>query len=153
LIIKRLDSSDSEFQLELGKLLAWESVSDDAVFTTVNEILRAVKSHGDSALLEYSRRFDGLDLDSAASLEMPVERLQQAYREIPAAQRDALEQAAQRIRAYAEHQKLEPWPSIRSWSPGSIPRRMVRCSGSRLPRLIGLDFTCLAARRLIRRRC
>jgi histidinol dehydrogenase len=107
LIIKRLDSSDSEFQLELGKLLAWESVSDDAVFTTVNEILRAVKSHGDSALLEYSRRFDGLDLDSAASLEMPVERLQQAYREIPAAQRDALEQAAQRIRAYAEHQKLE----------------------------------------------
>jgi histidinol dehydrogenase len=109
LIIKRLDSSDSEFQLELGKLLAWESVSDDAVFTTVNEILRAVKSHGDSALLEYSRRFDGLDLDSAASLEMPVERLQQAYREIPAAQRDALEQAAQRIRAYAEHQKLEPW--------------------------------------------
>jgi len=109
LIINRLDSSDSKFHLELGKLLAWESVSDDAVFTTVNEILRAVKSHGDSALLEYSRRFDGLDLDSAAALEMPLERLHQAYQQISAAERDALEQAAQRIRAYAEHQKLEPW--------------------------------------------
>ena len=109
MIINRLDSSDSKFHLELGKLLAWESVSDDAVFTTVNEILRAVKSHGDSALLEYSRRFDGLDLDSAAALEMPLERLQQAYQQISAAERDALEQAAQRIRAYAEHQKLEPW--------------------------------------------
>lgn len=109
MIINRLDSSDSKFHLELGKLLAWESVSDDAVFTTVNEILRAVKSHGDSALLEYSRRFDGLDLDSAAALEMPLERLHQAYQQISAAERDALEQAAQRIRAYAEHQKLEPW--------------------------------------------
>ena len=54
--IKRLDSSDSNFQLELAALLAWESVSDDAVFAAVNEILRAVKSHGDSALLEYSQR-------------------------------------------------------------------------------------------------
>jgi histidinol dehydrogenase len=107
--INRLDSSDSEFQLELGKLLAWESVSEDAVFTTVNEILRAVKSHGDSALLEYSQRFDGLDAASVAELEMPAERLQQAYQEIPTAERDALEQAAQRIRAYAEHQKLQSW--------------------------------------------
>ena len=107
--INRLDSSDSEFQLELGKLLAWESVSDDAVFTTVNEILRAVKSHGDSALLEYSQRFDRLDAASVAALEMPAERLQQAYQDIPAAERDALEQAARRIRAYAEHQKLESW--------------------------------------------
>jgi histidinol dehydrogenase len=107
--INRLDSSDSDFQLELDKLLAWESVSDDAVYTTVNEILGAVKSHGDSALLEYSQRFDGLTAAAVAALEMPAERLQQAYQDISAAERDALEQAAKRIRAYAEHQKLESW--------------------------------------------
>jgi len=107
--INRLDSTDSDFQLALDKLLAWESVSDDAVFATVNEILRAVKNRGDSALLEYSQRFDGLSATSVAALEMPAERLQQAYRNIPAVERDALEQAAQRIRAYAEHQKLESW--------------------------------------------
>ncbi len=107
--VNRLDSSASDFQLELGKLLAWESVSNEAVFDTVSEILRAVQSHGDSALLEYSQRFDGLTAGSVADLEMPAERLQQAYREISAAERDALEQAAARIRAYAGHQKLESW--------------------------------------------
>jgi histidinol dehydrogenase len=107
--VTRLDSSNSDFQLELGKLLAWESVSNESVFNTVSEILRAVKSRGDSALLEYSQRFDGLTAASVAALEMPAERLQQAYQEIPAAERDALEQAAARIRAYAGHQKLESW--------------------------------------------
>jgi histidinol dehydrogenase len=107
--INRFDSSDSDFQLELNKLLEWESVSNEAVFSTVSEILRAVKNHGDSAVLEYSQRFDGLTAGSVAALEMPAERLLQAYQEIPAAQREALEQAAARIRAYAGHQKLESW--------------------------------------------
>jgi histidinol dehydrogenase len=107
--INRFDSSDSNFQLELSKLLAWESVSNEAVFNTVSEILRAVKRHGDSAVLEYSQRFDGLTAGSVAALEMPADRLLQAYQEIPAAEREALEQAAARIRVYAGHQKLESW--------------------------------------------
>ena len=107
--IKRLDSSDRKFQLELDKLLAWESVSNEAVFDTVNEILSAVKHRGDSALLEYSKRFDGIEAESVDALEMPGERLLQAYETIPAAERGALEQAAARIRVYAEHQKLESW--------------------------------------------
>ncbi len=110
--INRLDSSDSNFQLELSRLLAWESVSNEAVFSTVSEILHAVKSHGDSAVLEYSQRFDGLTAESVAALEMPAERLLQAYQEIPVAEREALEQAAARIRAYAGHQKLESWEYI-----------------------------------------
>jgi len=60
-------------------------------------------------VLEYSQRFDGLTAGSVAALEMPAERLLQAYQEIPAAEREALEQAAARIRAYAGHQKLESW--------------------------------------------
>ncbi len=107
--INRFDSSDSNFQFELSKLLAWESVSNEAVFNTVSEILRAVKRHGDSAVLEYSQRFDGLTAGSVAALEIPAERLLQAYQEIPAAEREALEQAAARIRVYAGHQKLESW--------------------------------------------
>ena len=107
--INRLDSSDSEFQLELSKLLAWESVSNDAVFDTVSEILRAVKRHGDSAVLEYSKRYDGIEAGSVAELEIPAERLLKAWQGISAAEREALEQAAARIRAYAGHQKLESW--------------------------------------------
>lgn len=107
--INRLDSGASDFWNALEKLLAWESVSDDRVFDTVNEILRAVRSDGDSALLEYSRRFDGLEAESVAQLEMPLERLQRAFEQIDANERAALLQAADRIRNYAEHQKMESW--------------------------------------------
>ncbi len=107
--IRRLDSEDEGFRQELERLLAWESVSDDSVFGTVNEILQAVRRDGDSALLEYSRRFDQLDVASVAELEMPVERLQLACERIGQREREALELAADRIRSYAQHQKLESW--------------------------------------------
>jgi histidinol dehydrogenase len=107
--IRRLDSEDEGFRQELERLLAWESVSDDSVFGTVNEILQAVRRDGDSALLEYSRRFDQLDVASVAELEMPVERLQLACERIDPREREALELAADRIRSYAQHQKLESW--------------------------------------------
>ena len=107
--IRRLDSQHEGFQHELEGLLAWESVSDDKVFDTVNEILRTVRRNGDSALLEYSRRFDELDVASVAELEMSVERLQMACERIDQRELEALKQAAERIRSYAQHQKLESW--------------------------------------------
>jgi histidinol dehydrogenase len=105
--ISRLDSSDDNFDADLKRLLAWDSATDDAVFATVNEILRDVKTKGDEALLEYSRRFDQLEAASVVDLEMSAQRLQQAFESISVAEREALSQAAARIRSYAEHQKLE----------------------------------------------
>jgi histidinol dehydrogenase len=105
--ISRLDSSDDNFDADLKRLLAWDSATDDAVFATVNEILRDVKTKGDEALLEYSRRFDQLEAASVVDLEMSAQRLQQAFESISVAEREALSQAAGRIRSYAEHQKLE----------------------------------------------
>jgi histidinol dehydrogenase len=107
--IKRLDSSGKDFKAELDQLLSWDSVSDESVSRTVNEILLAVKTDGDSALLEYSRRFDGLDTTTGAELELPASRLQQAWQKISESERVALELAAKRIRNFAEHQKLESW--------------------------------------------
>jgi histidinol dehydrogenase len=107
--IRRLDSGDANFRNELQQLLAWESESDNAVFQTVGEILGAVRARGDDAVLEYSQRFDQVEAATVAELELPVQRLQQAYDAIEPGQRDALSQAAARIRAYAEHQKLESW--------------------------------------------
>ena len=107
--ILRLDSSSDNFQQQLRQLLAWEPASDRAVFDIVNEILHAVRSRGDAALLEYGQRFDEVEANSVAELELPAERLQQAFESIEPSQRDALSQAAARIRAYAEHQKLESW--------------------------------------------
>lgn len=107
--IKELTSSDSDFWPQLQELLAWESVSDDAVFNTVNGILKDVRSRGDAAVVEYTNRFDRMQVASMAELEIPIERLQQALNNISPAQRAALEEAAKRIQAYAERQKMDSW--------------------------------------------
>ncbi|WP_286237314.1 histidinol dehydrogenase [Neptuniibacter halophilus] len=107
--ITRLDKAQADFSEKLDKLLAWESVSDDKVNQIVNEILQRVRSEGDAALIEYTNRFDHTQVESMAQLEMSRERLQQALDNLPQAQRDALEVAAQRVRSYHERQKGESW--------------------------------------------
>lgn len=107
--IKRFDSQSNGFESELKELLSWENESDQAIFDTVNEIISSVKLKGDQALLEYTEKFDGLVVQNAANLELPQERLQQAYQELSDSERDALDSAAERIRSYAAHQKLESW--------------------------------------------
>ncbi len=107
--MRRLSTRDDGFYDQLEAMLAWESVSDDQVFATVNEIIKRIRSEGDAALLDYTSRFDALDVADAAELEMSRARLDTALEKIPAEQREALVAAAERIRAYAEHQKLESW--------------------------------------------
>jgi histidinol dehydrogenase len=107
--IKRLSSTDVGFDAALGKLLAFEDTQDAAVDTTVSGILADIKKRGDEALLEYTRRFDHLDVASVAQLELPKSRLQQALRDLPTAQREPLEQAAGRVRAYHEKQLVQSW--------------------------------------------
>ncbi len=107
--IARLSTADADFWPRLQDLLAWESVSDERVFNTVMEILHAVRSRGDAAVLEYTNRFDRLSAASMTELEIPVTRLHEALSKIPAEQRQALEHAAARVRAYAERQRLESW--------------------------------------------
>ncbi|MFO1422260.1 MAG: histidinol dehydrogenase [Candidatus Competibacteraceae bacterium] len=107
--IQRLNTADADFWPRLEALTAWEGVADEAVTTTVREILAQVRARGDDALLEYTRRFDRLEIERAADLEIPAERLRRALTAIPTEQRAALETAAARIRAYAERQKQESW--------------------------------------------
>ncbi len=107
--IKTLNTADSGFWAQLETLLAWESVSDQAINDTVREILAAVRQRGDAAVIEYTNRFDRLQATSMAELEIAPERLQAALTEIDAGQRQALERAAERVRLYHQHQKQESW--------------------------------------------
>ena len=107
--IARLCTADADFAARLDALLAWESVSDRDVQRTVEDIIDAVRTRGDAALLEYTARFDRWQPAEAAALNIPAARLAHAAEMIPLAQRDALEAAAARIRAYAEHQKMQGW--------------------------------------------
>ena len=107
--IKRLHSADADFWPRLEQLLAWESVSDAAVAKTVEGILADVRQRGDAAVIDYTNRFDRLQVSGMGELEIPAARLHQALQGIPAATRGALETAMQRLYAYHQHQKQETW--------------------------------------------
>jgi histidinol dehydrogenase len=107
--ISTLDYSDADFYPQLDRLLAWEASIDGDVAKIVADILSDVKQRGDAAVIEYTNRFDRTDIQHASEFELSREQLQQALAAIDAGQREALEKAAQRIRDYAEHQKMESW--------------------------------------------
>ena len=107
--ITRLNSEDAGFQAALERLLAWEQSADPALETVVRDIINDVRARGDAALLEYTARFDRRSLTKAAELEISLDDCHKAVSFIDADQRAALELAAERVRAYAQHQKLESW--------------------------------------------
>ena len=107
--IRRLDSQQADFSEQLDKLLAWESVSNKEINRTVDDILERVKAEGDQAVVEFTNRFDRLNVSSMAELEFSQKDMQQALENLPEDQRHALTVAAQRVRDYHERQKGESW--------------------------------------------
>ena len=107
--IRKLNTTDADFQQQLDALLAWDSVSDGPVNQVVHEVIAQIRARGDAALVDYTNRFDAWEAKSAADLEIPLARLGQAWETIPADQREALKHAAERVRAYAERQKMDGW--------------------------------------------
>jgi histidinol dehydrogenase len=107
--IARLSTLDADFSARLARLTAFDAALDESVDRTVAEILSSVKARGDAAVLEYTARFDGVSAASLAELELPQARLARARDGLPRAQREALEQAAQRVRAYHEKQLAQSW--------------------------------------------
>ncbi len=107
--VTRLSSRQADFKQQLDQLLAWEAVSDTAVNQAVTDILHQVKTHGDHSVIEFTNRFDRMDVSSFSELEMSEERLQQAFDGLPDVQREALELAAERVRRYHEKQLQASW--------------------------------------------
>ena len=107
--IARLSTRETGFDAKLAKLLAFDSSQDERIESTVEAILRDVRSRGDEAVLEYTNKFDQLGATSIAALEIPKKDLDRALAGLPAARRSALEQAAARIRSYHERQTLASW--------------------------------------------
>jgi len=107
--ISQLNSKQNNFWQQLDLALAWDSASDEQVFNTVKDIIADVRKRGDAAVIDYTNKFDRLNVESMSDLEVAPARLQQSLSRISVEQREALEKAAERVRAYAEHQKLESW--------------------------------------------
>ena len=107
--ITSLNFSDADFYQQLDDVLAWEDSIDGDIAKVVADILSDVKKRGNAAVIEYTNKFDRMSLSDASEFELDKARLQQALESIDTKQREALEVAAQRVRVYAEHQKVESW--------------------------------------------
>jgi len=107
--IRRLDSTDPGFRQELERLVTREEEYDRRIEATVGDIIEDVRARGDAALLEFTARFDHWTPRHAGELKIAPARCAQALQSIGTAEREALELAAQRVRQYAGHQRLESW--------------------------------------------
>ena len=100
-----LSTIDAGFEAQFQARLHWSAQADAAIEQRVADILADVQQRGDAAVLDYTRRFDALDASTLAELIVTPAELQSAFDAIPAAQRQALQVAAQRVRTYHEAQK------------------------------------------------
>jgi histidinol dehydrogenase len=105
--VKRLNSKDTGFKETLLSSLSLPMADDEAIDAAVVNILAKVKSEGDAAVLSFTKQFDRLNVSNVAELEISQEELKKSYEALSAEQKNALDIAAQRVRAYHEKQKIE----------------------------------------------
>lgn len=107
--ISLLDTSMTDFEEKFAPLLARDAAVGGAVFASVTEILNAVRQEGDAALLRYTEKFDHVAESQVQHLAVQPACRQEALARIDPELRQALEQAAERIRQYHEHQLHADW--------------------------------------------
>ena len=106
-VIRQLDSADKDFQARLMDVLAFEAAEDEAIDRAAATILADVRQRGDSAVLEYTNKFDRLSATDMPMLEIPRAELKDALNSLAPERRAALQAAADRVRVYHERQKKE----------------------------------------------
>lgn len=109
LTLRRLDSSDCEFDATLSRLIRHSKTVDSGISDTVREIISKVRQHGDKVLLGYVARHDGIKADDVASLRVTAAQIAGRAALVEPRQGRALEQAAARIETFAQKQKMTPW--------------------------------------------
>ena len=105
--VKRLNSLEKGFMDTLLSSLSLPTADDEAIDAAVLKILAAVKAQGDEAVLSFTKQFDRLSISNVSALEIARDELEQAYKALSREQQNALDIAAQRVRAYHEQQKIE----------------------------------------------
>ncbi|QEX23753.1 histidinol dehydrogenase [Hypericibacter adhaerens] len=101
----KLDRRDPYFEMRFTELLAGKREAQQDVNDTVQAIIADVRRRGDAALVDYTRRFDRMELEAGA-IRLTDAEIDGAAAQCPAAVREALQFAAERIESY--HRKLLP---------------------------------------------
>ena len=98
-----LNSLDSNFEKDFGMLLSSKREDSIDVDISVREIIGLVKEQGDQALIDYTRKFDRIELTSD-KIRFNKSELAEQILKVPERERSALELAAARIEAYHKRQ-------------------------------------------------
>lgn len=92
----------------LADLLKRDPNNYDQYAESVNAIVEDVKKRKDQALFEYTKKFDGADLNSS-NIRVTEEEIQEALNTIDAKLLEVMKKAMKNIRAYHEKQKQYSW--------------------------------------------
>ncbi len=107
----------------LQKLLSRFQPAENNCRDLVSEIIEQVKTRGDAAVLEYSRKFDAPEL-SLDGLKVSTEELKEAYDLVDEDFLTTLAKAIERIQDFHEREMEDSWMQTRE--NGTIVGRMVR---------------------------
>src|SRR5690606_1537483 len=99
-----LDQRDPGFEAAFARLIDRAAGSDTAADAAAAEIIADVRRRGLDAVLELTARFDRIDL-TRETIAFSEAEIDEAVAAVPAEEREALELAAARIRAYHERQR------------------------------------------------
>jgi histidinol dehydrogenase len=107
--MRRLSSAHAGFDAALDALTRFDAAEDEKVVEAVRSIISDVRKRRDTAVLEYARRFDRTPAESVGQLGITSDQARTALAELPAAQREALQSAHERIRVFHERQLQSSW--------------------------------------------
>ncbi len=106
-----LDIHDADFENRFATILSRSEETSGEVLETVRGIINEVRWHGDTALMDYTNRFDRLGLNDAAGLEIPASEIATAMERLTADDLAALQLACERVARFHEKQKQQTWIS------------------------------------------
>ena len=106
-----LDIRDNDFDAKFAAILARGEEAGREVEQVVLDIIADIRQRGDAALLDYTRRFDRLESDTVAALEVSEVEFNEAFARVADADIAALKLAVERVARFHEKQKQETWLS------------------------------------------
>jgi len=107
--MRRFATADRNFEARFRELVDTHEGRAAGGEKVVREMIEDIRARGDAALLEYTRRFDGLDASHGPALRVDDDRLSAAFDTLDAPQRNALEFAAERIHDFHQRQRQGSW--------------------------------------------
>lgn len=110
--MRRLSTQDQNFKQVFADLLAFETVNDPELLSTVDKIIADVRQFGDEHVLKLTQQFDRHPAHHFSELELTQEQLKTAFDHLNVEVREALEMAATRIRTFHQAQKQEGWTYV-----------------------------------------